>query len=153
MVYYPTVCLVNNNLCNFVYGLLRSHVIFIPSGICIFSREHWILFKFAKRIKSWSLRCLLQYYGWEIYHSKLRTVRITLRFWMMKVRFTAYVSWLLMDYLNLVLFLYASSVSLNSQSKLGLAWIFCNAICCTEPNYVLFCIMYSRILKWFSLTN
>lgn len=69
MVYHLTVSLVYNKLFNFVFDLPRSHVI-SPLWRLQFPRKRWILFKFVKKIKRWSLRCSLQYYGWEIYHSK-----------------------------------------------------------------------------------
>ena len=88
MVYHLLVHLLNNTFFKFVHGLLRSHAIF-PCFYVLSPRKHWMLFEWAKRIKSWSLRCLLQYYGWETYHSKLLTMKITLRWWRMKVRFLA----------------------------------------------------------------
>ena len=68
-VYPLTVSLLYSKLFNFFFDLLRSHVI-SPLWRLQFPRKPWILFKFVKRIKRWSLRCSLQYYGWEIYHSK-----------------------------------------------------------------------------------
>lgn len=89
MVYYFTTCLVYNKFSNFISGLLKSTP-FFSFCICNFPRKHLMLFGFAKKTKSWYLRCLLQYYGWEIYHSKLLTVKITLRLWAMKVRYALY---------------------------------------------------------------
>jgi hypothetical protein len=110
-VYYLTMCLVYNKHSDFISGLFKS-MSFFSFCICNYRRKHLMLFEFLKRTKTWSLRCLLQYYGWEIYHSKLLTVKITLRLWVMKVRYI--VGCISFDGLFAPHAVYANLVSLNS---------------------------------------